>query len=252
MGSWYVGEIIIDSHERTRGYNAHMYYNKQYEVNVESLKYGDYLFKTNDGKEIVFEFKTCQDFIKSMEDKSLFQELSNQSIHYEYSYLIICGDFEKTFDYLYWNVPHYRYKFKTKRVLKYKLNNQINGALNRLYSMYVPIIFVNTEEESFEKMIKISTKVSDAKKYGGITRPSKKELVQNPSVIFLTGIHDIGEKKAENIIETLNIECLNDLCKKTPSEFLSVNKVTEKNVREIWKKIHNRDVDLEIIGSDKK
>ena len=34
------------------------------------LEYGDYLYYTNDGKQIIFEYKTYQDFIKSMEDNS--------------------------------------------------------------------------------------------------------------------------------------------------------------------------------------
>ena len=82
-----------------------------------------------------------------MEDKSLFQELSNQTMNYEYSYLIICGDFEETFEYLYWNVPHYRYKYKTMKLLNNRLNSQVKGALARIYAMYIPIIFVETEEE---------------------------------------------------------------------------------------------------------
>ena len=94
MVSWYIKQILIDSQEKVRGYNAYNYYENNYDVHVEKLQYGDYLFQLNDGKEAVFEFKNCKDFIKSMDDKSLFQELSNQTINYEYSYLIVCGDFD--------------------------------------------------------------------------------------------------------------------------------------------------------------
>lgn len=244
MGTWYINKIIIDSHERVRGYNAYNYYIEQYDVGVESLTYGDYLFCTNDGKKVVFEFKTCNDFIKSMEDKSLFQEVSNQTINYEYSYLVICGDFQEAYEFLYWNVPHYRYKYKTMVLLKNRLNNQVKGAIARIYSMYVPIIFVDNEEEAFKEMLKISSKIADAKKYGGVVRPTPKHLEENPITLYLSGFNGIGEKKSKNITNELGLECLDDLCAKKPSDFLSVNMVTERNVKEIWKKVHNEDLDF--------
>lgn len=244
-GTWYIKEITIDSREKTRGYNAYNFFIETYEVHVEKLPYGDYSFITRDDKEIVFEFKNTKDFIKSMEDKSLFQELSNQSIHHEYSYLIVCGDFDKTFEYLYWNVPHYRYKYKTIQLLKNRMNSQVKGAYARIYSMYIPIVFVDTEEQAFAEMVKISSKVADAKKYGGVTRPiPKKYLESNPSALFLSGFEGIGDIKSERIVDELNIECLDDLCNLKPSDFLSVKRVTERNVKEIWKKIHNEELNI--------
>lgn len=240
--SWYINNITIDSRERTRGYNAYNYYIDQYTVHVEQLEYGDYLFKTNDDKNIIFEFKTCLDFIHSMEDKSLFNELSNQTSYYEYSYLIISGDFEEAYNYLYYNVPHYRYKYKTGRLLTNRLTKQVNGALNRIFAMQIPIIFVKEEEESFERMIKISSKIADNKKYGGIVRQKSLKLTQNPYITFLTSIHGIGELKAKNIINELNVNTLKDLYELKPSDFLSVTQINKKNVYNIWKTIHNTEL----------
>jgi ERCC4-type nuclease len=246
MGNWYIDNIIIDSHEKSRGNRAYNYYfdNYNYPVKVKPLDYGDYLYTTTDGKKVVFEYKTCTDFIHSMENKTLFNELSNQSIHYEYSYLIICGDWSDTYEELYMTVPHYRYKYQTMRALKSRLPRQVNGAMRRVYSIYVPIIFAETEEKAFEEMLQISVKVADAKKYGGIVRPSKDSLINDSSMFYLTRIKGIGDKKAKNIINELNIQCLDDLCEKNPSDFLSVSKVNEKNVCDIWKNIHNEDLDL--------
>ena len=245
MGSWYINKIIIDSREKVRGYNAYQFYEDTYELHVETLTYGDYLFHTQDGKDVVFEFKTTNDFIKSMEDKSLFQELSNQCIHYEYSYLVVCGDFEKTFENLYWKVPHYRYKYKTELSLKSRMRSQVKGALSRIYSMYVPIIFVDTDEQAFAEMLKISSKVADAKKYGGVTRPiPKRYLKSNPSALFLSKFDGIGNVLSERIVDELGIECVDDLCNVTPSEFLSVKKVSERKLKNIWKELHNEELIL--------
>ena len=245
MGSWYVDKIIIDSKEKKRGINAYNYYVDTYELHVESLEYGDYLFMLNDGNQVIFEYKTCQDFINSMTNKSLFHELANQTIHYEHSYLIVCGDFNEMYEYLYFNVPYYRYKYKTIPLLKNRLSNQINGALARIYAMYIPIIFVDTEEEAFAKMLKISSKIADTKKYGGVVRPiPKKDLDENPTAFFLTGISGIGEKKSKNIINELNINCLEDLCERKPSDFLSVHSMSKKNVCDLWYRVHNEEIEL--------
>lgn len=244
---WYIDKIIIDSHEKIRGHKAYNYYIEKYLVDINPLEYGDYLFKTSDDKQVVFEYKTCEDFIQSMENQSLFNELSNQSIHYEYSYLIISGDWEKTFTNLYMNVPHYRYKYKQMRTLKIRLSKQITGALHRIYAMYIPIIFVEDEDKAFDEMLRISLKVADSKKYGGIVRPSRNQMVNNPT-FYLTKIKGIGDVKAKNITNELNINCLMDLCEKKPSDFLSVSKITEQNVCDIWKDIHNEDVDLTLLN----
>ena len=237
--SWYINKIVIDAHEGVRGHNAYNYFIDKYDVDIKPLEYGDYYFQTNTYKHIIFEFKTCEDFITSMENKSLFQELSNQTNNYEYSYLIVCGDFKKTFEYLYFNVPHFRYKYKTKTSLANTLTKQINGALYRIYAMYVPIIFADDEENAFEKMLIISSKIADVKKYGGLVRPNPKALEENPINFFLTGIKGIGETKAKSITDELDINCLEDLCEKKPSDFKSVSKLYEKDIRNIWERIHN-------------
>lgn len=245
MSNWYINTIIIDSHEKVRGKNAYNYYIEKYNVKVEPLKFGDYLFFTNDGKQVIFEFKTCEDFINSMENKTLFHEVSNQSIHYEYSYLIVCGDFKKSMENLYFAVSSFRYKYRTMRNMLSRVTKQVNGAFDRIYSMYVPIIFVEDEEEAFGKMLNIASKIADTKKYGGIVRPSpKEELEEVPCAVYLTTINGIGEVKAKNIANELDIDCLDDLCKLEPSDFQSVNKVTDKNVCEIWKKIHGEELNL--------
>lgn len=243
--SWYINKIIVDSREKVRGNHAYNYYIDDYNVSIEQLQYGDYFFATNDGKQIIFEYKTYEDFINSMEDNSLFNELSNQTIHFQYSYLVVVGDMEETFKNIYFNVPYYRYKYKTMKMLKSRLPKQIKGAFNRIYSMYIPIVFAEDENEAFEKMLNIASKIADSKKYGGIVRPSpKKELEEVPCAVYLTTINGIGEVKAKNIANELDVNCLNDLCKLKPSDFQSVDKVTDKNVCDIWKRIHNEKLEL--------
>ena len=89
-------EIIIDSREQgekyslgTRKDRAQTHYNELgYPAIIAQLDYGDYLFNN----ETVFEYKTITDLMSSIRDKSVFEEVANQTKHYPYSYLIIVGD----------------------------------------------------------------------------------------------------------------------------------------------------------------
>ena len=85
-------EIIIDSREKGRVKEALYYYE---DAKVEKLEFGDYVFKDND-KTVAFEFKTCEDYISSIKNKSLFEELANQTDEYDYSFLIVCGKLYET------------------------------------------------------------------------------------------------------------------------------------------------------------
>lgn len=236
---WYIDKISVDSHEKKRGSHAVNYYIKDnYNARIEPLAYGDYLFQTNDGEQVVFEYKTYHDLINSMENHTVFNELANQSMNYDYSYLVVEGDLSETVEYLYFNVQHYRYKYKTLRMIKNRLPNQVNGALNRIYSMYVPIVFAEDESEAFNKMLTISSKIADNKKYGGIVRPNHKDLKENECAMYLTSIKHIGEVKAKNITNELSIDCLEDLVELKPSDFRSVAKLNDKNICDIWFKVH--------------
>ena len=111
--------------------------------------------------------------------------------------------------------------------------------------MYVPIIFAEDENDAFNKMLSISSKIADSKKYGGIVRPIAKSVLEEvPCATFLTTIKGIGETKAKNITNELDIKCLDDLCKLKPSDFQSVDKLSNNNVRNIWEKIHGEELDL--------
>lgn len=111
--------------------------------------------------------------------------------------------------------------------------------------MYVPIIFAEDENDAFDKMLSISSKIADSKKYGGIVRPVAKEILEEvPCASYLTTLDGIGEVKAKNITNELDVKCLDDLCNLKPSDFKSVDKITDKNVCTIWKNIHNEELDL--------
>ncbi|MEE3416700.1 MAG: ERCC4 domain-containing protein, partial [Prevotella sp.] len=98
-------EILIDAREQgekyslgTRKDRAQKHYNELgYPTHIERLDYGDYLFNN----ETVFEYKTITDLMSSIRDKSVFEEVANQTKHYPYSYLIIVGDINHYIQYMF-------------------------------------------------------------------------------------------------------------------------------------------------------
>lgn len=242
MGNWYIERINIDSREKNRGKNAYNYF-MDYDLQVKQLPYGDYLFETTTNKRIIYEYKTCEDFINSMSNKTLFQEISNQSINFQYSYLIIEGDFEETIKELYFKVPNYRYQYKTLKMMKSSMRKQVKGALERLYSMYVPIIFVETEEEAFDRMLNIVKKIDDDKRYGDVVRPTPKYLSNNPCVLYLSSVKGISDKLSNRICDKLDIVTLYDLLNVSIEDLASVDGISVKKANNIYSYLHNQKVE---------
>ena len=77
-------EILIDAREQgekyslgTRKDRAQKHYNELgYSAIIAQLDYGDYLFNN----ETVFEYKTIVDLMSSIRDKSVFEEVANQTL----------------------------------------------------------------------------------------------------------------------------------------------------------------------------
>jgi|TARA_B100001971_G_C18164281_1_gene523246 Fanconi anemia group M protein len=123
--------IIADVHEKNSLVISELQANKQINLEVKSLKIGDYMI----GKTII-ERKTVQDFISSMLNKRLFIQLK-QMQKYNQQILILEGDLQSAF------------------IKKTKLNpNSIRGfILSILTSNQIPIIMTSDYEDTANYLI---------------------------------------------------------------------------------------------------
>ena len=81
-------QILIDSREQSRISLAKEYFEKQgYEVIVEEMKTGDYLFN----QKVVMEFKTWSDYMSSITDGRLWNESQKQMENYNIHFVVIHG-----------------------------------------------------------------------------------------------------------------------------------------------------------------
>lgn len=213
-------KVFIDSREQSRIKKATEYYTEQgLTVEVKKLLIGDYLF-TDGTDEVVFEFKTIPDFISSIQDNRVFNEALNQAENYNHHFVVIQGD-ESTRTKCLAITKNYR------RVTIFQYLGAI-ASLNRYttvlesYSQFI--------DEAFYKMLIQSKKCLSGKPI--VRKFSKK--TSNPAFNYLCGcIPGINYKKANNIVETYNLESLHDLMQLTHEDLLNIDGIGEKNAMKI-------------------
>lgn len=222
------GRLAVDGF-RLEGFDSEMV----------QLSVGDFLVDDL----VVWEYKTVSDFIGSMWDKSLFNEVFNQSGLYPFSFLIIQGDFNK---YLYDTF------FKLSKSSKKKYNNNvkeyvrtqknvIDGAIRRCRTV-CNVVNLSSEPECLNEIMLQSLKCLDFKGYGGVVRPSK-DLNINPCKSPLMEIKGVGDKVSDRIIDGFGLTCLCDLTSICYDELLEVSGVTEDIANVFWKKVYGVEYD---------
>ena len=232
-------EILIDAREQgekyslgTRKDRAQNHYNELgYQAYIERLDYGDYLFNN----ETVFEYKTITDLMSSIRDKTVFEEVANQTKHYPYSYLIIVGDITHYIQYMF-DIPkiynHWDGDYAAWRANCYK---RYYGGLRRL-RCYSNIIHCMSETQAFDEMLLQAIKCSHPKYYGGTKRPVKGTDI---IIHMLCGSGNVSIKKAERIKETLQLGSPSDLLEATIEDFELVKGVGHKTATNLYRWLHN-------------
>lgn len=190
-------DIRIDDREKTsRIEHAQEYYEGQNDnVNIQQLPFGDYIF--ND--QVVFEYKTITDFVKSVQNQRVFNQAIDQSTTYKYHFVIIVSTERERRGYF------NKLKHLHNRDLYFDENKYI-GAIARL-NTFTTVIQANNEKEAFKFMKSQARKCLDNKHI--IKRLEQK--TDNPCFNFLMNIKHISDVKAELIVRELELETLTDL-----------------------------------------
>ena len=199
-------DLIIDSREHGRIKPCKNYFREHgLKARSKRLDYGDYVFADR----VCFEFKTWADFLSSMNDKSLFEEVYNQADRYDFSYLIVQGDRDEEVGRNFYVNPSMRYRFRTVRNYYGFIDSMIEGAVRRC-RVVCPVIFVESLDDAWFEMYEQSRKCLSAHKYGGTVRKGGVG-VASPVENFLVGIRGFGVKTVERFMETFKPICLKDL-----------------------------------------
>lgn len=214
--------VRIDTRERKRIKKAEEYYeSKHFDVNVEQLETGDYVF--ND--KVAFEYKTYSDMFTSIMDKRVFDESLRQSEVYPYHYVIIVGsDKDRQ------NALYRLYKMRIKFTIK-----QYYGAVARL-NTYTNVIFAPNERKAFSIMRCQAEKCLDSKPL--IRELNKK--TENVALNILMFLPDVKYNRAKNICDTLELHTVEDLMNVTRADLMKVNRIGGKLADNILQGLSNK------------
>jgi len=229
-----ISRVFIDDRETERIEYATEQYSPFNPI-VDRLDIGDYIFESPvrnkkfenskmlpvpSAEYVVFEYKTGQDFLNSIRNNHLENQVYDMVTNFDYTFVIVeCKDLRQELQKLYYSTG-----------IDMSLN-QVDGAIADFCTSST-VLFVQTEFQAFDMMMRISGKIFQHKpiryKYGKKTA--------NSALNYLYSIKNLG-KKAENIVNTLELKTLNDLMNLTKEDLMQVELVGEKTAEMILKNI---------------
>lgn len=209
-------QILIDSREQSRISLAKEYFEKQgYEVIVEEMKTGDYLFN----QKVVMEFKTWPDYMSSITDGRLWNESQKQMENYNIHFIVIHGtnrDYQEAYQHT---------------GLEDKM---ITGSIARLLTYTKIIRGTGTLTDTFELMRVTAEKCLDNKT---LTRQFQTKSV-NPAFNCLAYcVDNIKGERAKNIVNTLKLKTINDVVSLTYEDLIKVPGIGDTLAKQILEAI---------------
>lgn len=202
-------KVIVDSRETSkRKKKAEKIFD---EIVIKQLEYGDYVYKDTG-----VEFKTVSDFISSVKSKRMQNQAVGLRENYNHHYVIIYGDVQKTLNQLY----RTRHPFSV---------NQFLGALASI-SQITHVLHVDNEMQAFRLTRKLFEKSTDNKNRL-VRKPTNNH--KNKIVTVLTIIGNINTKRAEQLVNELDIKTVEDLLGLTYDDITSLKGFGDKTAKNI-------------------
>ena len=217
-------QVIIDHREQNRVEKAKTYYESEgLEVSVEELPVGDYVF-TDGTDKVVFEYKEVNDFITSINDGRVFNQAINQAEDFNHHFVVIRGTESERAKYLAIS-KNYR------TVTLYQYLGAI-ASLNRyttVLEVYTPYI-----NEAFYRMMVQAKKCLQNKPI--VKKFPRKD--KNVALNFLCYcIYGLNYKRAKLIVDTYQLESLNDLMKLNIDDLTNIEGIGKKTAENIIRSI---------------
>ncbi len=153
----------------------------------EWIEIGDYVYR-----DVCFEAKSTIDFLMSVINKRLWNQLDNMDRHFEHSIVVIHGSLHQLVAY-----P----QFVNINIPEHTLVNKFYGAIGKITLDYDARVFWT---ESPQKAARLITTISKMRPFNrDVIRPSllKRITTDDLRIDMLATIKGVSEKKAKMIIE---------------------------------------------------
>ena len=191
---------------------------------IQRLKHGDYHYLMESGKKVCWEFKTGSDFLSSLWDNHLHNQIYRMSTSYDYTFVMI-------------QIRDWEYLLES-----YWRNTGINVSMEEVlgaiasFNRYTTVVTAPTQSDAFYMMERQSLKAVDDKP---LTHKFKKKS-RNYALNRLNCIYGLGLEFSENIVKTLDLKTERDLLSLTIEDLTQVNGIGKKKAEMI----------IEAIGED--
>lgn len=189
----------IDSREKERIPYAKRFFDKYEPIAVE-LETGDYMFENRDTDEcVIFEYKTMKDFIGSVSDGRIWEQVKRMNDEFNWNFIVIEGTIEDL------QRENKRRMLQKNTGRPFSLS-QFYGAIARL-NCYTTVVQCHNQAQAFNYMEKQMLKIFDDKP---LLKHFKSDA-DNPALNFLCCINGINYKTAKLIVDEYDIKNLHDL-----------------------------------------
>lgn len=217
----------IDSREKERIPYAKQFFDKYKPITVE-LNTGDFMFDNEDTDEfIIFEYKTMKDFIGSVSDGRIWEQVKRMNDEFNWSFIVIEGTIEDL------QRENKRRMFQQNTGRPFSLSH-FYGAIARL-NCYTTVVQCHNQAQAFNYMEKQMLKIFNDKP---LLKHFKHDA-DNSALNYLNCINGIGFKTGKLIVDEFNIKSLNDLLTVVENEDLTsingIGKKTEEIIRRMIK-----------------
>lgn len=215
--------ILIDDREKeSRIKKAKQYFEEHGDtVKVTRLDIGDYLINN----QVVYEFKTLTDFVKSVKDRRVFNQAIDQSLNYKYHFIVIVSTDRQRRAYFN-KLTHSGWKHG------YFDENQYIGAISRL-NTYTTVIQADYEKMAFKYMRSQARKCLDNKHI--VKRLATK--TDNPAFNWLMDIKHISDNTAELLVDNFDLFDLESLFQLDYNKMQTVKGIGEETARIVMNSI---------------
>ena len=216
----------IDSREKERIPYAKRFFDKYMPITAELLT-GDFMFDNEDTDEaVIFEYKTMKDFIGSVSDGRIFEQVKRMNDEFNWHFVVLEGTIEDL-----------QRENKRRMICKntgrpFSLT-QFYGAIARL-NCYTTVVQCHNQAQAFNYMEKQMLKIFDDKP---LLKHFKSDA-DNPALNFLCCINGINYKTAKLIVDEFEVYSLVDLVTVVANEDLTnINGIGNKTNAKIMEVI---------------
>lgn len=214
----YITKMYLDDRESPKRLRRVCEYNTEYNPQIRHLKYGDYHYITNTGKRVVWEFKTGKDFLTSIQDNHLHNQVYRMKRHYDFTFIII-------------QVSDWEYLLQS-----YKREAGIDISMKRIagelafFNCHTTVITVRNLDYALYMMKRQSEKLIDDKAL--LYKFNRKS--PNYAINRLNCIYNVSGDIATNIANTLHLKSEKDLMNLTLDDLMTVDGIGKRKAENIY------------------